>query len=72
MQLIDSFLMRAILNPVLSVDTFFVLSGCLVAYVTFKEMDKSNGRLNLALFYLHRYIRYAQKYASKLNLTYNQ
>ncbi len=52
--------MRVLANPILSVDSFFVLSGCLLAYITFKEMDRSGGKINLVLFYLHRYIRYAK------------
>ena len=35
-----------------SVDTFFFLSGLLVAYLSFIEMEK--GRFNLGMFYIHR------------------
>ena len=43
-------------NAMFSVDTFFFMSGLLVAYLSFGEMDK--GRFNLKMFYIHRYIRY--------------
>lgn len=44
-----------VMNALPSVDTFFFMSGLLVAYLSFIEMEKK--RFNLALFYLHRYIR---------------
>lgn len=43
----------------MSVDTFFVISGCLVSYLTLKQLEKAKGRMNVALIYLHRYLRYA-------------
>ena len=42
-------------NAFPSVDTFFFLSGLLVTYLSMLEMEKK--RFNLALFYVHRYIR---------------
>ncbi len=54
---------RAILNGYPSVDSFFVLSGCLLGYLTFKELEKVHGRLNIPMFYLHRYIRITGVYA---------
>ncbi|XP_055380599.1 nose resistant to fluoxetine protein 6-like [Condylostylus longicornis] len=41
----------------ISVDTFFVISGCLLTLSAFKEMNFRNGKLNVPLMYLHRYIR---------------
>ena len=35
----------------------FSFSGFLVSYLTLKELDKVNGKLNLIMFYVHRYIR---------------
>ena len=32
-------------------------SGLLVAYLTFKELDKCEGKMPLVMFYVHRYIR---------------
>ncbi|XP_064611188.1 O-acyltransferase like protein-like [Liolophura sinensis] len=43
-----------------SVDTFFVLSGFLVAYLFFKDIDKRKGRVTCAkmvVFYVHRFWR---------------
>ncbi len=50
----DGFLFRVIRNPWVAVDSFLLLSGCLLAYLTFKELDRCKGRLNVPLFYLHR------------------
>lgn len=49
--------MMAVLNGTLSVDTFFVMGGFLVAYNLLKIYDKTKGKLNLFMFYLHRYLR---------------
>ena len=38
-----------------SVDTFFFMSGLLITYMTFPELEKK--RFSLRLFYIHRYIR---------------
>lgn len=56
-QFLKDFMMQAIFNAAVSVDTFFFLSGTLVAYLTFKELDRSKGRINWFMFYVHRYIR---------------
>ncbi len=55
----DRFLMRVVFNAIPSVDSFFLIGGCLLGYLTFKDMDRNNGKINIPLFYLHRYIRYA-------------
>ncbi|XP_070533927.1 nose resistant to fluoxetine protein 6-like [Ptychodera flava] len=46
-----------LLNTFFGVDTFFLLSGCLVCYVTLKQLHKTKGRLNWFLFYFHRWWR---------------
>ena len=51
------FAFRAVLNALPSVDTFFMLSGLLVAYLTLKELDKCRGKFSFVIYYLHRYIR---------------
>ena len=56
-QLFGSYAFQAVLNAVPSVDTFFLLSGCLLTYLTLKELDKTKGRLNWIMYYIHRYIR---------------
>lgn len=53
---------QVIRNGVFSVDTFFTLSGILVAYLSLNEMKQQNGKLNWVLFYLHRYIRLTPVY----------
>jgi len=50
-------------NATISVDTFFLISGFLVAYLLLKELDRNKGRFNIALFYLHRYLRLTPVYA---------
>ncbi|KAH8318663.1 hypothetical protein KR074_000740, partial [Drosophila pseudoananassae] len=42
---------------VFAVDTFFFISGLLVAMVPLRAMEKANGKLNIPLMYLHRYLR---------------
>ena len=54
---------QAITNAYLSVDTFFLLSACLVCYLTMKELDKTKGTINVPLFYIHRYLRYFRENA---------
>ena len=53
---------QAIINATFSVDTFFVLSGLLVTYLTLCELKRSAGKLNWFLFYFHRYIRLTPVY----------
>lgn len=43
------------INATVSVDTFFVLSGLLVAKSLLRDLDR--GRLQLVSFYFHRYAR---------------
>ena len=61
-----NFLFDVILNAEVSVDSFFLMSGCLLGFLTFKEMDslKSRGQDNPSgwgafwgLYYLHRFLR---------------
>lgn len=53
----ENWAILTVLNSTISVDTFFVLSGLLVAYNVMKVLDKQNGRLNVPMFYIHRYLR---------------
>ncbi|XP_022239600.1 nose resistant to fluoxetine protein 6-like [Limulus polyphemus] len=48
---------EVILNGWISVDTFFFLSGILVAYITLRRLTKSNGKMNFGLYLFHRYWR---------------
>ena len=43
-------------NATPSVDTFFFLSGLLVGYFTFLQLEKR--RFNIVVYYVHRYIRF--------------
>lgn len=46
---------ETLLNALPSVDTFFFLSGTLVAYLSFIQLEKK--QFNIIMFYVHRYIR---------------
>ncbi|XP_021359994.1 nose resistant to fluoxetine protein 6-like [Mizuhopecten yessoensis] len=52
----------ALVNALLSVDTFFTLSGLLVSYLFMKEMKKEKGRINWFMFYFHRFWRLTPVY----------
>ncbi|XP_033733258.1 nose resistant to fluoxetine protein 6-like [Pecten maximus] len=52
----------AIINGLMAVDTFFTMSGLLVAFVFMKEMKKEKGRINWFLFYFHRFWRLTPAY----------
>ncbi|CAK8686761.1 unnamed protein product [Clavelina lepadiformis] len=60
---INHFEFQAIGNATLSVDSFFFLSGLLVVYLGMRELKKRNGKINIPLMYLHRYIRLTPPYA---------
>ncbi|KAK3088750.1 hypothetical protein FSP39_023299, partial [Pinctada imbricata] len=53
---------QAISNALISVDSFFVLSGLLVGYLTLRELKKNDGKLNWFLFYFHRFWRLTPPY----------
>ncbi|XP_067686795.1 nose resistant to fluoxetine protein 6-like [Haliotis asinina] len=63
---VKDFTMEAVLNGTLSVDTFFLLSGCLVCYLFLRESKKSiTGRptvKQMVLYYVHRYWRLTPVY----------
>lgn len=46
-----------------AVDTFFVLSGVLVAYLTLRQMQRAKGRFPVVSFYVHRFLRITPTYA---------
>ncbi|XP_052090838.1 nose resistant to fluoxetine protein 6-like [Mytilus californianus] len=52
----------AISNALVSVDTFFVLSGTLLVYIVMKELKKKGGKLNWGMFYFHRFWRLTPPY----------
>ncbi|KAH8281083.1 hypothetical protein KR054_010179 [Drosophila jambulina] len=49
--------MEVIFEGVFAVDTFFFISGLLVAMVPLRAMERAKGKLNIPLMYLHRYLR---------------
>ncbi|GBM54713.1 Nose resistant to fluoxetine protein 6 [Araneus ventricosus] len=51
------FLTQILANGTFAVDTFYLISGILVAFVTLKGLEKTNGKLPLLYFYFHRYFR---------------
>ncbi|EDW67403.1 uncharacterized protein Dvir_GJ24124 [Drosophila virilis] len=46
-----------VLHGTFSVDTFFFLSGLLLVMISMRSLEKTKGRLNIPLMYLHRYLR---------------
>lgn len=55
--------MQTIVNGSVSVDTFFLMSGLLVSFLLLRELDRTKGKFNVGLFYLHRYLRLTPVYA---------
>ena len=51
------FTFQAILNGFFSVDSFFFLSGVLVAYLTLRDMARKKGKFSILMYYIHRYLR---------------
>ncbi|BFZ06005.1 hypothetical protein BsWGS_09044 [Bradybaena similaris] len=50
-------------NALVSVDTFFALSGLLTAYLTTKAIQKKKGwKINWAMYYFHRFWRLTPPY----------
>ncbi|XP_062140330.1 nose resistant to fluoxetine protein 6-like [Drosophila sulfurigaster albostrigata] len=45
------------IHALFSVDTFFFLSGLLIVLVALRTMEKTRGKLNVPLMYLHRFLR---------------
>ncbi|XP_023719923.1 nose resistant to fluoxetine protein 6 isoform X5 [Cryptotermes secundus] len=58
----QSLSMMLIMNGTLTTDTFFLLSGILLAYVFMRDRQKKQP-FNLATFYIHRYLRLTPPYA---------
>ncbi|XP_016949365.1 nose resistant to fluoxetine protein 6 [Drosophila biarmipes] len=54
---IDSFFSLIVKHGIYAVDTFFFLSGLLLVVVALRSMDRSGGKLNIPMMYLHRYLR---------------
>lgn len=59
---VNQWTFQAIANATVSVDTFFVLSGLLVSYLSLKELRRSGGKINWFKFYFHRFWRLTPPY----------
>ncbi|XP_017855596.1 PREDICTED: nose resistant to fluoxetine protein 6-like [Drosophila arizonae] len=46
-----------VLHAGFSVDTFLFLSGLLLVVISMRSLEKSKGKLNIPMMYLHRYLR---------------
>ena len=58
MKVTQRFSFQAVANAYVSVDSFFLLSGLLVGYLTFKKLgDKTMKIKHIPMMYVHRYIR---------------
>ncbi|XP_032311857.1 nose resistant to fluoxetine protein 6 [Drosophila ananassae] len=42
-----------------SVDTFFFMTGLLLVVIGLRSLERANGKLNIPMMYLHRYLRLA-------------
>ena len=56
------FLFQPVVIFAFSVDTFFVLSGLLLSYLSIKDMERRQGKFPFILFYVHRLIRLSPGY----------
>ena len=52
-----------LLNGAFPVDSFFLLSGLLVSYLTMRSLVRMKGRFPIVVFYVHRYLRLTPTYA---------
>ena len=65
-EILDSVPKRFLFQPVdnigFSVDSFFVLSGFLLSYLSIKGMDRHEGKFQFMTFYVHRLLRLSPAY----------
>ncbi|XP_060647040.1 nose resistant to fluoxetine protein 6-like isoform X1 [Drosophila nasuta] len=52
-----TFFANFILHGFFSVDTFFFLSGLLLVMIALRSLEKTKGKMNIPMMYLHRYLR---------------
>lgn len=55
---------QGLANGLFAVDSFFLMSGLLVAFTKMRQLDQNNGFFNIKRFYFHRYIRLTPVYAA--------
>ena len=63
LSLVKRFSFQAVVNATFAVDSFFFLSGVLVAYPTLRQMKRKKGRFPFLHYYIHRYLRLTPTYA---------
>ncbi|KAK4008049.1 hypothetical protein OUZ56_013206 [Daphnia magna] len=51
-------------NGLFAVDTFFLMSGLLVAFTQIRQLDQHEGFFNIKRFYIRRFVRLTPVYAS--------
>ena len=56
------FLYQPVDNFTFPVDTFFVLSGLLLSYLSIREMERRQGKFPFVSFYVHRLLRLSSGY----------
>ena len=56
------FLMQWVFNGTYSVDSFFVLSGLLMCYLSIKEMERHEGKFPFVFYYVHHLLRLSPAY----------
>ena len=52
-----NFIYRPVYSGIYSVDAFFFIAGFLLAYFCIKQLHSSSGKMNWALFFIHRLLR---------------
>ncbi|KAH8360230.1 hypothetical protein KR093_011437 [Drosophila rubida] len=52
-----TFFANVITHGFFSVDTFFFVSGLLLVMIALRSLEKTKGKMNIPLMYLHRYLR---------------
>ncbi|XP_033169884.1 nose resistant to fluoxetine protein 6 [Drosophila mauritiana] len=54
---VNSFYSLFVKHAVYAVDSFFFLSGLLLVVIALRSLERTKGKLNIPLMYLHRYLR---------------
>ncbi|KAH8312733.1 hypothetical protein KR044_012560, partial [Drosophila immigrans] len=58
-----TFFANFIMHGFFSVDTFFFLSGLLLVMIALRSLEKTKGKMNIPMMYLHRYLRLTPVFA---------
>ena len=56
------FLFQIVVNAFFAVDSFFVLSGLLLSFLSMKEIEQRQGKFPFISFYVHRLLRLSPAY----------